>query len=294
MSSFWSIWIIALTVITFVLVTWVLLANRKGDPGTEVGTTGHSADGIEEFDNPLPYWWFLMFMFTIVFGAGYLVVYPGLGNFPGLLGWSQIGQWQEQVDAADERYSAMRHKYLAMSITDVATDPAALKMGQRLYANNCSQCHGLDAKGSYGFPNLTDGDWLWGGTPDDIKTTLIQGRRAAMPSWQSILGDQGISDTTAYVMSISGRIVDQATAAAGKEKFDMLCVACHGPEGKGNPMFGAPNLTNGVWLYGGSKEQIEHTLRAGRNGVMPAFAETLGEDKIHILSAYIYSLNPET
>jgi cytochrome c oxidase cbb3-type subunit 3 len=291
MTSFWSNWIIVLTVVTFLLLFWILLANRKGDSGDNVGTTGHAADGIEEYDNPLPYWWFMMFVLTMVFGMGYLVAYPGLGNFPGLLGWTQLGQWEEQVAEAEERFSAERFRYLAMDIEAVASDPAAIKMGQRMFANNCAQCHGADAGGSYGFPNLTDNDWIWGASPDAIKTSVAKGRRAAMPAWGPMLGDEGVANVTEYVVQLSGRDADVTAAAAGKEKYDMLCVACHGPEGIGNPMFGAPNLTNGIWLYGGDREQISHTLRAGRNGVMPAQEELLSEDKIHLIAAYVYSLS---
>lgn len=292
MTSFWSNWIIVLTVISIALIFWILLANRKGESrGEEVGTTGHSADGIEEFDNPLPYWWFLMFLITLLFGIGYLIAYPGLGNFPGLLGWTQLGQWEAEVDAADARFSAARHKYLAMNIEDVTKDPAAVKMGQRMFANECSQCHGADAKGSYGFPNLSDGDWIWGGTAEAITHSITQGRQAAMPPWGPMLGDEGVANVTAYVRSLNGLNVDEAAAAAGKEKFNMLCVACHGADATGNPMFGAPDLTNGIWLYGGEADQIAHSVRAGRSGVMPTFKDTLGEDKIHLIAAYVYSLS---
>ena len=291
MTSFWSWWVGILTTITFILTFWVLFANRTRAPSDPEQTTGHSADGIEEYDNPLPYWWFLMFVITLVFGIGYLVVYPGLGKFPGVMGWTQIDQWEREVAAADERFSAVRYKYLAMSVEDVAQDPEAVKMGQRLYAVNCSVCHGADAGGAYGFPNLADGDWIWGGTPDAIKHSIVHGRQAAMPPWEAALGDEGIRNVTAYVMQISGRDVDEAMAAAGKTQFDMLCVACHGPEGKGNPLLGAPNLTNGIWLYGGSESEIAHTLRVGRNGQMPAFSAQLSEDKIHLITSYVYSLS---
>jgi len=291
MSSFWHWWVVILTVVSIALITWLLFANRSGAPADPEQTTGHAADGIEEYDNPMPYWWFLMFVFTILFGIGYLIAYPGLGNYPGMLGWTQLDQWQTSVDKADEKFSAMRYKYLAMPIEDVAADPDARKMGQRLFANNCSQCHGADARGSYGFPNLTDDDWLYGGSPEAIKTTLLHGRMAAMPAWGSVLGDEGVRNVAAHVLRLSGRDVDSAQADAGKAQFDIYCVACHQADGTGNPMFGAPNLTNGIWLYGGEPEQIMHTLRVGRNGVMPAQSELLSEDKIHLLTAYVYGLS---
>jgi cytochrome c oxidase cbb3-type subunit 3 len=291
MSSFWSAWVIVLTVVSLAGVLWILLANRTAGEQETDRTTGHAADGIEEYDNPLPYWWFLMFLITIIFGVGYLIAYPGLGNFQGLLGWTQIKQWQAEVDAADERFSGERFAYLAMPIEEVAAIPAAMKMGQRMFANNCASCHGADGKGSYGFPNLTDTDWLYGGEPDTIKTTLVQGRKAAMPAWGDILGDEGVRNVTAYTLSLSGRNVDSEHAAAGKTQYDMFCVACHMPNGQGNPLFGAPNLANGIWLYGGDSSQVAHSIRAGRNGEMPAFADLLSEDKIHIISAYVYSLS---
>ena len=291
MASFWSMWIIVLTSVTIVGITWILLANRKREQQPADKTTGHEYDGIQEFDNPLPAWWFYMFVITIVWGIGYLVIYPGMGNFPGVLGWTQIQQHDREVSAADKKYRAMRDRYLALSVEEIATDPAVIKMGQRMFANNCAQCHGADAQGSYGFPNLTDDDWIYGGQPDAIKATLVNGRQAAMPAWQQILGDSGISEATEYLLALNGRDVDEALAEAGSKHFATYCAACHGADGTGNPALGAPNLTNGVWLYGGSAEQIAQTLRAGRNGMMPAFKDTLSEDKIHILTAYVYGLN---
>lgn len=291
MTSFWSMWIIVLTTITIVGITWILFANRKREQKSPDETTGHEYDGIQEFDNPLPAWWFYMFVITIVWGIGYLIVYPGMGNFPGVLGWTQVGQYDRQVAAADEKFRDMRDRYLALTVEEIASDPAVRKMGMRMFANNCAQCHGADAKGSYGFPNLSDSDWIYGGDPATIKATLVNGRQAAMPAWGDILGDQGIADVTQYVLSLNGRDADAAQAAAGEKQFQTYCVACHGADAKGNPALGSPNLANGIWLYGGTAEQIAHTLRAGRNGVMPAFKDTLSEDKIHILTAYVYGLD---
>lgn len=290
MASFWSYWVIILTTVTLVAVVWVLFSNRKDLSRTTDETTGHAHDGIEELDNPLPAWWFYMFVITIVWGVGYLIIYPGMGNFPGLLGWTSTGQYEREVAAAEEKYRDMRDRYLAMPVEEIAADPAVRKMGMRLFGNNCAQCHGADGKGAYGFPNLADDDWLYGGTPEAIKATLVNGRRAAMPAWGDILGDQGITEVTQHLLALNGRDADETAAAKGETHFKTYCAACHGADGKGNQALGAPNLTNGVWLYGGSEEQIAHTLRAGRNGVMPAFEGTLSEDKIHILTAYVYGL----
>ena len=290
MTSFWSMWIIVLTTATIVGLIWILFGNRKREAQVADETTGHEYDGIQEYDNPLPAWWFYMFVITIVWGIGYLIMYPGMGNFPGLLGWTQVGQYERQVDAADEKFRAMRDRYLALPVAEIAADPAVRKMGMRMFGNNCAQCHGGDAKGAYGFPNLSDDDWIYGGDPATIKATIENGRHAAMPAWGAVIGDQGVLDVTQYVLSLNGRAADARQAEAGKAHFATCCAACHGADGTGNPTLGAPNLTNGIWLYGGSAEQIAHSVRAGRNGVMPAFKDTLTEDKIHILTAYVYGL----
>jgi cytochrome c oxidase cbb3-type subunit 3 len=214
-----------------------------------------------------------------------------MGNFPGILGWTQIEQHDREVAAADEKFRGMRDRYMALPVEEIAGDPAVRKMGMRMFGNNCAQCHGADARGSYGFPNLTDGDWIFGGTPDAIKTSITAGRQAAMPGWGAVMGDQGVEEVTAYVMEINGRDADDAKAAAGAKHFQTYCAACHGADAKGNPALGAPNLKNGIWLYGGNVEQVSHSIRAGRNGVMPAHADMLSEDKIHILTAYVYGLN---
>lgn len=291
MTSFWSAWIIILTTATIVGLVWILFSNRKRDVKIDETTTGHEYDGIQEYDNPLPAWWFYMFVITIVWGVGYLIIYPGMGNFPGLLGWTQINQHTAEVEAAEDRFRAMRDRYLALPVEEIAGDPAVRKMGMRMFGNNCAQCHGGDGKGAYGFPNLTDDDWLYGGTADAIKTSITQGRNAAMPAWGGPLGDQGVTDVTAYIMSLSGRQADAGNADAGRTQYQTYCVACHGAEAKGNPMMGAPNLANGIWLYGGKEEQIAHSIRAGRNGVMPAMQDMLSEDKIHIITAYVYGMS---
>ncbi len=291
MTSFWSGYIIVLTIISLILVTWILFANRKTEVRDDNSrTTGHVYDGIEEYDNPLPAWWFKMFVMTILFAVGYLIAYPGMGNFKGLLGWTQVGQWQNEMDYAAEKLQPILDSYAATDMDALANDKAAMKMGARIFANNCSQCHGADAKGSYGFPNLTDSDWLYGGDAATLKTTILHGRNAAMPAWQAALGDQGIKEVAQYVISLSGRQVNQALADAGQSKFAMFCVACHGADGTGNKFMGAPNLTDNVWLYGGSPAMIEHTLRAGRNGRMPSFQDLLQEQKIHVVAAYVKSL----
>ncbi|MGP3792153.1 cytochrome-c oxidase, cbb3-type subunit III [Pseudomonas sp. B392_1p] len=300
MTSFWNWYVTILSLGTIAALTWLLFATRKGQrPDSSEQTTGHTYDGIEEYDNPLPKWWFMMFIGTIVFSLGYLALYPGLGNWKGILpgyenGWTGVAQWEKEVAKADEQYGPLFAKYAAMPVAEVAKDEQALKMGGRLFASNCSVCHGSDAKGAYGFPNLTDDDWLYGGEPDTIKTTILHGRTAAMPGWKDVIGEDGIRHTAGYVRSLSGLENPEGLKvdlAAGQKIFETNCVVCHGPDAKGLQMLGAPNLTDRVWLYGSSFAQISQTLRHGRNGHMPAQEAFLGNDKVHLLAAYVYSLS---
>jgi cytochrome c oxidase cbb3-type subunit 3 len=295
-SSFWNWYIIIPTLggilACFLLVRW-LSAGGVVKSGEKAESMGHVWDeNLEELNNPLPSWWLKLFYITMVFGLCYLALYPGLGSFPGLLGWSSAGQYEREIDLADASYGPLFTKYRAMPIIAVAADPEAHKMGERLFVNYCSVCHGSDARGARGFPNLRDNDWLYGGSPEQIEQTILNGRNGAMPAWQDALGgDQGVADTVQYVLSLSGRNVDQAAAARGKEKFQTFCVACHGADGKGNQMVGAPNLTDNLWLYGGSEKIVTETISKGRNGKMPAHKDFLGEDKVHLLAAYVYSLS---
>jgi cytochrome c oxidase cbb3-type subunit 3 len=294
--------------------------NLTNYTGVKEGEScGHEFDGIEELNNPLPKWWTYMFFATFVWAVYYLAAYPGLGNWEGLAKWTSSNQGitslaeskkaieeakangeyvklDKEYEAADERFGPIFEGFAKQDIETLVADEKALEIGQRLYAQNCSQCHGSDARGGMGFPNLTDKDWLYGGTPDKIKETLLYGRVAAMPPWGAALGEQGIKEMTAHVLSLSGRTVNQKDAKAGEAKFAM-CAACHGADGKGsvahNLPFGAPNLTDNIWLYGGSQRAVEETLLNGRAGVMPAWKDILGEDKVHLLTAYVYSLSQD-
>ncbi len=291
MSSLSSGFIIIGTFGSLLAFFLILYLNRSTrNPGK---TTGHNYDGIEEYDNPLPAWWFWGFIITIVFGIGYLLYYPGLGNFAGFGGWTQTGALEASQEAADERYGPLFAQYLDVPVDELVNDVAAMRMGGRLFANNCAVCHGAAGTGSEGFPNLTDSDWHWGGSAEQIKTTIMQGRQAMMPAWGPALQDQGVTEVAEYVEQLAGREVDAALAAAGQERYTMFCAACHGPDGSGQPMLGAPGLNNEHWLYGNSRLRIEDIIRHGRNGQMPAFAERLGEDKVHILAAYVRSLSTQ-
>jgi len=323
MSSFWNIWVWVLTlgslVGCFILLRWCL----KNFAGVEEGESmGHSFDGIEELNNPLPKWWSTFFLLTIIWAFGYIALY-GLGNWTGLLGWKSsnqgilniaeskaktaeylakdsgvLVQYDREVAQADEKYGPIFDAYAARSIEDLSTDSEALKVGQRLFIQNCSQCHGSDAHGTTGFPNLADKDWLFGGTPENIKESIMHGRKAqGMMAWAGAIGgEEGVKEVAAYVISLSGRSVNADLAKAGKAKFG-ICAGCHGPDGQGSlalglPM-GAPNLSDNTWLYGGSQRAIEESIRTGRAGVMPAWNDILGEEKVHVISAYIYSLSQD-
>lgn len=296
MSAFWSAWVTVITLAVIFGCTWLLLATRKSEKFKETTeeTVGHAFDGIEEFDNPLPQWWFYMFVATVIFGLGYLMLYPGLGNFKGLLGWTSHNQWDREMQHAEEVYRPVFAKYATLSIEDLQKPENAegLKMGQRMFANNCSVCHGSAGTGAIGFPNLTDSDWLYGGDPATIKHTITAGRNGGMPAWSAVLGEDGVRDVASYVMTLSGKAAVAGTDVTnGQKQFQALCTACHSPDGTGMHALGAPNLTDDIWLYGGEFKQIAHTIRSGRAGVMPAQKDLLSDDKIHLITAYVYSLS---
>lgn len=291
MSDFWSWYIIILVVIN-IAGCWALLHfTRKMDTETaEDGTTGHEYDGIREYNKPLPRWWLWMFYISIIYSVIYLALYPGLGKYAGYFGWTSAGQHQEQVEAAKEKFGPIFAKYAGIKIKELVKEEKAITMGQRIFANNCSACHGSDARGVPGYPDLTDSDWLYGSSPSEIKRTITSGRTGMMPPHGAVLGEEGLKNVVAYVLSLSGGKASMGDVEAGRDKY-MLCAACHGPEGKGNSMMGAPNLTDSVWLYGGSEGQIAKTIKEGRMGVMPAHRDILSPEQIHLVSAYIYSLS---
>ncbi|MEJ2061197.1 MAG: cytochrome-c oxidase, cbb3-type subunit III [Gammaproteobacteria bacterium] len=295
MNTFVS-WYIIVIVVGMLLATWWLIrwtSKPHQTDAAEGDVTGHSWDGLQEYNNPLPRWWLWLFYITLIFGVIYLALFPGLGKFKGLLGWSEISQYKHEMSTANARYAPIFAAYAKQPIPVLAKDASAMAAGQRLFLNYCSQCHGSDAGGAIGFPNLRDNDWLHGGKPEQIQQTILNGRHGVMPAWGPVLGKQGVDEVAAYVTTLSGREADPKLVSAGKSKFAMYCVACHGADGKGNQTIGAPNLTDRTWLYGGSLAAIKKTITDGRQGQMPAWKDFLGEDKVHLLAAYVYSLSRE-
>ena len=294
-NSGWSYFIAIISIVGIVFCLWLLLSQRKNTvaykaDGT-VADTGHEWDGLRELNNPLPSWWMWMFLISIIFGVAYLYLYPGMGSYPGSLGFTSAKEHSESVVKANAELKPFYEKYGGMSMVDLAKDPQANQIGQRLYLNYCAQCHGADAGGGKGFPTLNDKDWLYGGDPDNIKTTITQGRQGNMPSFKSILSAGDINNVVNYVRSLSGLPSNAIKRSLGEVVFKNNCIGCHGPEGKGNTIIGAPNLTDKVWLYGGSEATITETLLNGRNGKMPAHNEILTPERIHLLTAYIWGLS---
>lgn len=293
MTNFMHWWVTIITLVNIFACYWLIkwTMKKRPDEAATGDVTGHSWDGLEEYNNPLPRWWLWLFYITIVFALAYLVVYPGLGNWKGVTNWSSSGQYDLEVEQANADYGPIFAKFAATPIEELAKDADAIKAGERLFGSYCSQCHGSDAKGTTGYPNLSDTDWLYGGSADAIKMSIMNGRMGVMPAFGAPLGDKGVEDVVNYVQSLSGRPVDAASAEAGKQQFMTLCVACHGADAKGNQLLGAPNLTDDVWLHGASAGRIKATITNGRTNKMPAHNVFLGNDKSHLLAAYIYSLS---
>lgn len=294
-SSFWDFYISVITIVSIVACGVLLVAQSKRRvAGGEAETTGHTWDeDLGEYNNPLPRWWMWLFWITIAFGFVYLALYPGLGSYPGLWKWTQLTQLEAENKQADAQFGPIYEKFAGQDVAQLARSPEALAIGQKLFLNTCAGCHASDAGGSRGFPNLTDNDWLWGGTPEAIKTSITEGRNGVMPPFAPALGEQGTKDVAHYVMSLSGMAADSIRVERGKPLFAQTCAACHGPDGKGNQALGAPNLTDKTWLYGAGEAAIIEGVTRGRNNQMPAHKELLSPAKIHLLTAYVYSLSQQ-
>ena len=294
-SSGWAIFVAAVTIVSLLACLALLVIASRRRVMSEDNTTGHVWDvDLKEMNNPLPRWWMWLFVATIVFAAIYLAFYPGLGSSPGTLGWSSAGQYQAEQDKARLAMAPVYAKYVGLPAEELAKDPQAMGIGERLFLNNCAQCHGSNGRGSKGFPNLTDNDWLYGGTHDTIKTSIVGGRNGVMPPMAAALGSAtDVRNMANYVLSLSGGQHDAAAAGLGQAKF-AVCAACHGPEGKGNQALGAPNLTDKVWLHGAGEAAIVQILTNGKNNMMPAQASRLTPEQTHVLGAYVWNLSQTT
>jgi cytochrome c oxidase cbb3-type subunit 3 len=291
-NSGWSIFIAAATILGLLACLGLLIVASKRKVMAQDNTTGHVWDGdLRELNNPLPRWWMGLFVLTVVFSGLYLVLYPGLGNMAGTLGWTSTGQYDAEQAKAQATMAPLYAKFTSQPAEQLAKDAQAMAIGERLFINNCAACHGSDGKGSKGFPNLTDGDWLYGGSHDKIKETITGGRQGAMPPMAAAVGtSEDVKNVANYVLSLSGSPHNELAAQLGKPKFG-ACAACHGPDGKGNQALGAPNLTDKVWLHGWGEETVIAMINNGKTNVMPAQAARLNPEQIHVLGAYVWNLS---
>ncbi len=295
-GNFWSVYVAVLTLVSIfacLLLLWI--TARKKITSSVDNTTGHVWDeDLREMNNPMPRWWMWLFVLTIIFALGYLVAYPGLGSYKGELGWTTHGEYTDEVEKANKELAPLYAQFTAKPAEVLAGDPAAMAVGERLFMNNCAQCHGSDARGSKGFPNLTDGDWLHGGASAKLVETITLGRQGNMPPMAAAVGTpDDVKNVAHYVLSLSGSPHDSLRSQLGKAKFT-ACAACHGMDGKGNQALGAPNLTDDIWLHGWGEQAIVSMVNNGKVNVMPGQAGKLTEAQIHVLSAYVWGLSNKT
>lgn len=293
-SGGWSVWITAVSLLGIVFCLWLLWTQRGwlGKDVKDTEFTAHVWDGdITELNTSVPRWWTVMYIGLCIFGFGYLILYPGLGSFQGILGYSSAAQVRADQEALQRRIEPVYERFRTMPVAAIAADEEARQIGQRLFLNNCAQCHGSDARGAGSFPNLADNHWLHGGEPEQIAHSIREGRHGMMPGWSAVVTPAEASDIAQYVRSLSGLAHDPLRITAGKRGFDQTCVACHGAEGKGNPALGAPDLTANVWMYGSSEAAIVETILNGRENIMPAQKAILSEDQIRVLTAWVWGLS---
>jgi cytochrome c oxidase cbb3-type subunit III len=289
----WSIAIAVVTLLSLLACVGLLIvaARRRVVPGVNDNTTGHVWDeDLRELNNPLPRWWMGLFVITVLFSLAYLLLYPGLGSASGSLQWSSSGQYEDEQAKARAALVPLYARFAAMDEKQLAADAQAMGIGERLYLNNCAACHGSDARGSKGFPNLTDNDWLWGGTFADIGKTIAEGRNGVMPPMAEAVGSENVRNVAHYVLSLSGSPHDSVAAQLGRSKF-AVCAACHGADGKGNTAMGAPNLSDKVWLHGWGEATITAMITGGKNNAMPAHASRLTPEQIRVLAAYVWRMS---
>jgi cytochrome c oxidase cbb3-type subunit 3 len=297
-----SFFVIIFTTINVVACVWLLWWTARARPGSKhpnevhaqgvVEKVGHVWDGdLEELNNPLPRWWLWLFVITIFFGAGYLTFYPGLGNFSGTGKWSSVSAYEHEVGEQRAQFEHRMESIKGKTVDALAADSQAMATAGNLFGQNCSACHGSDARGARGYPNLTDRDWLLGGGSARVYETIANGRHGVMPAWGPVLGHDGVQEVAAYVVSLSGTKAPADWIDSGKARFATLCTGCHGADGRGNKDVGAPDLTDRVWLHGGDFETVVKTITDGRDSAMPAHETSLGDTKVRLLAAYVLSLS---
>ena len=295
MSTFWSWFIAALTVASIIGIVWLLLATARSKASELQQTTGHTWDeDLTELNHPLPLWWLGLFLISVIFGGLYLAFYPGLGVTTGALGWTSDKEVKADLAENNRKLETVFVQFRDKPIEELENDAKALEFGHNVFANNCAVCHGSDARGAKGYPNLTDNDWLYGGQADTVLTSVLKGRQGVMPPLGAALGDQGVEEVANYMLSLSGRKVDEKLAEAGKARYMTICIACHGPEAKGNPIVGAPNLTDDIWLYGGRLEDVKASIKNGRSGKMPTWEPILGQDRARLVAAWVLAQSNAT
>ena len=299
MSGGWNGFVIALAAFNILGVAWLLwwtARRRPGDPKPE--DTSHYWDGdITEYNKPMPRWWINGFYLAIAFGVGYLLWYGGLGTVPGAGKWSSKQEHAFDKAAANARLEETFSPYRDQPLEVLAKNPEALALGRSIFANTCATCHGSSAQGATGYPNLADDIWHWGGEPERVLQTVVDGREGIMPAWGQVLTGMGGEHAVDYVVAYVRALHDPALArnnfmaAQGKQLYDGVCVACHGVDGKGNQELGAPDLTDDYWLYGDSSESLRKTITDGRHGSMPAHGELLGPTRSRLVAAWVWSLS---
>lgn len=291
----WSIYVAAVTAAGLVFCVFLLLVASRRKVMAGDNSTGHIWDeDLKEMNNPLPRWWVGLFVLTVVFAVIYLVIYPGMGSNPGTLKWTSTGQWQAEQDKARTTMAPVYASFANLTAEQLSKNPQAMAIGERLFVNNCAQCHGADGRGSKTFPNLTDNDWLGGTGPEYIHKTIVEGRQGMMPPMAAAVGTpDDVRNVANYVLSLSNGPHNSVAAQLGKAKF-AACAACHGPEGKGNQALGAPNLTDKTWLHGWGEEAIVAMVNQGKTNVMPPQGPRFTPEQVNVLTAYVWNLSQAT
>lgn len=285
-SEFWGGWIAAITVASFVALLWFIIdVYRSGPDGNEQQVWDET---LREGTRPAPIWWFWFILILMMISLFYVMLYPGLGRYQGALGWSMGGRIEERFVDYEQQFGTQRGLILKLPLDDLANSNSAMQSAGRVFKNNCSSCHGSGAAGqAQQFPDLTDAAWQWGADESQIVETIHSGRQAAMPGWLAIAGEEGVRQLADYVLSLSNGGTASAAATTGGPLFQQYCVACHGPDGAGNPMLGAPALNDHAWTYGGERAQVVESIAHGRNGTMPAFGTRLDKTQIRLLAAWL-------